>query len=415
MIKGVGIDILSISRIRRMILKWDDKFLERFFTEKEISYIKGKSMSYETIGGIFSGKESVSKVFGTGIRNINLKDIEILHDNLGKPYVNLYKNAKEIAMEKEIENIEITISHERENIVSLAIGYGEKKYKIDKEIQELLPKRNKYSHKGSYGRVGVIAGSKGMTGANYLSTMAALKTGSGLVYSIVPESILDIMSIKLIEAIVIPLKDEEGYFSKDSIDSIKDKLNNFNTIIIGPGIGHKENIKNFVEYIIENFKNPILIDADGLNNISENLEILNKNNNIVITPHPGEFSKLTGNSIEEIENNRIKYAVEFSKKYNIVTVLKGHETIVTDGEEIYINETGNPGMATAGSGDVLSGIIGSFISQGIEIFDAAVLGVYVHGLAGDIAKEILGEYSIIARDILEKIPEAIKLITTVDN
>lgn len=415
MIKGVGIDILSISRIRRMILKWDDKFLERFFTEKEISYIKGKSMSYETIGGIFSGKESVSKVFGTGIRNINLKDIEILHDNLGKPYVNLYKNAKEIAMEKEIENIEITISHERENIVSLAIGYGEKKYRIDKGIQELLPKRNKYSHKGSYGRVGVIAGSKGMTGANYLSTMAALKTGSGLVYSIVPESILDIMSIKLIEAIVIPLKDEEGYFSKDSIDSIKDKLNNFNTIIIGPGIGHKENIKNFVEYIIENFKNPILIDADGLNNISENLEILNKNNNIVITPHPGEFSKLTGNSIEEIENNRIKYAVEFSKKYNIVTVLKGHETIVTDGEEIYINETGNPGMATAGSGDVLSGIIGSFISQGIEIFDAAVLGVYVHGLAGDIAKEILGEYSIIARDILEKIPEAIKLITTVDN
>lgn len=413
MIKGVGIDIVSISRIRRMLLKWDEEFLRRFFTEKEIQYIKGKSMSFETIGGIFGSKEAVSKVFGTGIRNMSLKDIEVLHDNLGKPYINLYGGAKEIAEKKGIDKIEISISHERENIVSFAIGYGKKSIEIDLEIKKLLPKRNEYSHKGSYGKLGIVAGSKGMTGANYLATMSALRTGSGLVYSIVPESILEIMSMKLIEAIVVPLKDNQGYFSEESIDSIKNKINDYNSLVIGPGLGYKENMRGFVEFLIEKFQGPILLDADGLNLVSGNIDILKlRNNKTVLTPHPGEFARLTGRSIQEIENSREKYSVEFSKKHGVITILKGHKTIVTDGEQIYINNTGNAGMATAGSGDILSGIIGSFMSQGIEAFDASTLGVYVHGLAGDICKENLGEYGMIARDIIEEIPKALNLITT---
>lgn len=411
MIIGIGVDIVNISRIKKLVLKYNEKFLNRFFTDVETEYIMKKSMSYETISGIFSAKESISKVLGTGLRNYKLKDIEISHDENGKPIVKLYNNAKEISKNIGIEKIDISISHERDNAISFAIGYGEKRFIVDDSLRKLLPKREVDSHKGTYGRVGIIAGSKGMVGANYLSTMAALKTGSGLVYSIVPESILDIMSIKLIEAIIVPLKDKNGFFYKESMESL-DNINNYNSIVFGPGIGDIDEIKYFLNDIIINYSGKILIDADGLNILSKNKDILfKKNNDIVLTPHPGEFSRLIGKSISEIELHRERYAMEFAKTYNIILVLKGNKTIVTNGKELYINNTGNPGMATAGSGDVLSGTICSLMGQNIDSLNASKLGVFLHGLAGDIAKNKKGEYGIIARDILKNIPEAMKTIS----
>ena len=281
-------------------------------------------------------------------------------------------------------------------------------------IKEMLPKREKDSHKGTYGRVGIISGSKGMTGAPYLTSMACLRTGSGLVYTIVPDSISPILSTKLIEAIVKPVPDKNtGYFTLDSLDYIKNMVRDMDVLAIGPGMGLDEERAEVVKDILLDFNGPIVLDADGINCISKiGLHIFNKRGYpTVITPHPGEFSRLIGKSIKEVQRDRVKYSKYLSEKYNIVTVLKGADTVVSNPKgEVYVNTTGNPGMATAGSGDLLTGIIASFIGQGIDAYKASILGVYCHGLAGDMAKEIRGEYGMIARDILEMIPSSINAI-----
>lgn len=285
-------------------------------------------------------------------------------------------------------------------------------------MKNLLPKRIEDSHKASYGRIGVIAGSTGMTGAAYLVCQSALRTGGGLVYSIVPRSLELIMSIKLTEAIVKVIEDKDrGYFIEESINEILEETHKMDSIALGPGIGVDRGRVNLVREIIRNTEVPLVIDADGLNCISKDIDMLRKKKGpIIITPHPGEMGRLLNLDIKEIEGKRQYYSKYISEKYNIITVLKGHKTIVTSpGGESYINTTGNPGMATAGSGDVLTGIIASLLGQGLGPYDAGKLGVYLHGLAGDIVKDEIGEYGIIARDIIEAIPHGIMKIKSYEN
>lgn len=277
-------------------------------------------------------------------------------------------------------------------------------------MDNLIAKRNHNSHKGTYGRVAIIAGSRGMTGAPFLSSQGALRTGSGLVYTIIPESLETVMSIKLTEAIIRPIKDKDtGHFLKDSIEPIIKEVKEMDCIALGPGIGVDKDRIQLVSEIIRDTKVPMVVDADGINCIAENIEILNQGKGpIIITPHPGEMARLLNKDIQEIEKNRQYYSQYISEKYNIIVVLKGNKTIVTSPEgHTYINKTGNPGMATAGSGDVLTGIIASLLGQRLDPFDAAKLGVYLHGLAGDITRDRLGEYGMIASDIIEAIPYAI--------
>jgi hydroxyethylthiazole kinase-like uncharacterized protein yjeF len=277
-------------------------------------------------------------------------------------------------------------------------------------MKDLLLKRKENSHKGSYGRVAIIAGSRGMTGAPYLASKSALRTGSGLVYNIIPESLESIMCMKLTEAIIKPIIDRgTGHFVIESSNSIIKEIRNMDSIALGPGIGVDDERVELVSKIIKNVNSPIVIDADGINCISSNIEMLNyKKNQMIITPHPGEMARLLNLDIKDIEANRLYYCQYISEKYNIYIVLKGHKTIVTSPQgELYINNTGNPGMATAGSGDVLTGIIVSLLGQNLSPFNAAKLGVYLHGLAGDIARDEKGEYGLIATDILESIPYAI--------
>lgn len=277
-------------------------------------------------------------------------------------------------------------------------------------MDNLIAKRNHNSHKGTYGRVAIIAGSRGMTGALFLSSQGALRTGSGLVYTIIPESLETVMSIKLTEAIIRPIKDKDtGHFLKDSIEPIIKEVKEMDCIALGPGIGVDKDRIQLVSEIIRDTKVPMGVDADGINCIAENIEILNQGKGpIIITPHPGEMARLLNKDIQEIEKNRQYYSQYISEKYNIIVVLKGNKTIVTSPEgQTYINKTGNPGMATAGSGDVLTGIIASLLGQRLDPFDAAKLGVYLHGLAGDITRDRLGEYGMIASDIIEAIPYAI--------
>lgn len=277
-------------------------------------------------------------------------------------------------------------------------------------MDHLIAKRNDNSHKGTYGRVAIIAGSRGMTGAPFLSSQGALRTGSGLVYTIIPESLETVMSIKLTEAIIRPIKDKDtGHFLKDSIEPIIKEIKEMDCIALGPGIGVDKDRIQLVSEIIRDTKVPMVVDADGINCIAENIEMLNQGKDpIIITPHPGEMASLLNKDIQEIEKNRQYYSQYISEKYNIIVVLKGNKTIVTSPEgQTYINKTGNPGMATAGSGDVLTGIIASLLGQRLDPFDAAKLGVYLHGLAGDITRDRLGEYGMIASYIIEAIPYAI--------
>lgn len=282
--------------------------------------------------------------------------------------------------------------------------------KYPKELKGLLGQRELHSHKGSYGRVGIIAGSRGMTGAVYLSCKSALRTGSGLVYAIVPEALEAIVSIKLTEAIIKAINDNnKGHFFKESIKSILEEIKDMDSLALGPGMGLDQDRVQLVSQIIKNSSCPIVIDADGLNCLAQDMDILkDKKAPIIITPHPGEMSRLLNVDIKDIEKKREYYAQNLADKYNIIVLLKGHKTLVASAEdEIYINHSGNPGMATAGSGDVLTGIIASLLGQGLSPFNSAKLGAYVHGLAGDIAKSKIGEYSMIASDILENIPYAI--------
>lgn len=419
MIYGCGTDIVKIDRIRKNL--GSDKFINKIYSINEINYLKERKYNPQSAAGMFSAKEAVSKVLGTGIRGFSFRDIEILKDELGKPVCILHNNARKIASKAGIGNIEISITHESEYAVAVAIGYKTNKFYYEYEDREnyysstkcklLLKDRDKDTHKGTYGKVGIVAGSYGMTGASYLSSMSSLRTGSGLVYTVIPDRLLDIMSIKLTECVLKPVHSEYGYFDDTSIEEVLEAINKCNCIVLGPGIGTHDKTKEFVKEILLNYNNTIILDADGLNCIKDNIDILkNRKSKTIITPHEMEMKRLIEKTALDFEN-RVILAKDFSYNYNIVTVLKGHDTVVADSDKSFsINPTGNPGMATAGSGDVLTGIIASLVGQGLDAFDAARCGVYLHGLAGDIAKKQKGEYGLIASDILENIPYAISYV-----
>ncbi|MCM8759996.1 MAG: NAD(P)H-hydrate dehydratase [Candidatus Omnitrophica bacterium] len=275
-----------------------------------------------------------------------------------------------------------------------------------------LPERKKDSHKGTYGHLFVIGGSPGLTGAVCLTSMAALRTGCGMVTAGVPESLNDVFEIKLTEVMTKPLSETgRRTIGPLAVDQCTEFIEKIDGLVIGPGISTEFGTELFFKNLIPKISKPMVIDADGLKLLARNLDILeNPDKKIILTPHPGEMSYLTGLTIPEIQKNREKVASEFAKKYNVMLVLKGYRTVVADGSNIFINKTGNPGMATAGSGDVLAGIIGSLIVQGFSLWESATMGVYLHGLAGDLAAKKIGEYSLIAGDIIDFLPQAIKKI-----
>lgn len=283
----------------------------------------------------------------------------------------------------------------------------------ESHVSGIIPIRQRESSKGDFGRVLIVSGSTGMTGSGCLCAKAALRAGAGLVYLGVPSSLSGIYGSQLVETIVVPFEDKSrGYLSKECINEFLEKMVKMDAVAIGPGISCREDIVKIMGELLEAADVPLVLDADALNAVSKNVDVLKKSKvPVIITPHPGEMSRLTGASIEDIQKNRIKYAKEFSDKYNVITVLKGARTIIaTPDGKIYINPTGNPGMSTAGTGDVLTGIIAGFLGQGIKPEDAAAAGVFLHGLSGDMAASKKGEYGLIAGDLVEELPCAINTI-----
>ena len=285
-----------------------------------------------------------------------------------------------------------------------------------KKLPKLNP-RKRNSHKGSYGRVLVLAGSPGLTGAAYLCSKAALRSGSGIVTLGVPESLNPIMEAKLTCVMTHPLPETKAStLSNKGKKKIMKLCESHDVVALGPGLSQQPETRELILWLIQNIDRNMVIDADGLNALSDKVNVLHKiKRHAVLTPHPGEMSRLTGlGSAKNVQKERLNTASQFiqsiQKKSNnegkLTLVLKGDKTIVADSRKVYVNRTGNPGMATAGTGDVLTGIIASLIGQGYDVFDASQLGVYIHGLAGDIAAKKKGEHSMIASDIIECLPDA---------
>ena len=286
------------------------------------------------------------------------------------------------------------------------------------DVVTIFPKRVPDGHKGNMGNVAVVAGSVGMTGAAILSTKAAFLSGAGLVKLGIPKSLNEIAEKNLIEIITYPLSQTgEQSVSINAYDEIKKMSKDATALLIGPGMSLNEETKQLIKKIINDFQMPIVIDADGLTTLSEDLSILkNKSTTTkVLTPHIGEMSRLTGLTKEVILSDPITCAKDFATKWKVVVVLKSASTIIADPEgNIWVNSLGNDGMAKAGSGDVLSGLITGFLAQGITGIHAAIIGTWIHSLAGDLASIKKGKNSMLATDILEAIFEAIKATLSQD-
>ncbi|MBN2594231.1 MAG: NAD(P)H-hydrate dehydratase [Sedimentisphaerales bacterium] len=280
------------------------------------------------------------------------------------------------------------------------------------QIIETIPKlkpRAVDGHKGDYGKVCIIAGSIGMSGAAALAGRAALRAGAGLVRVATPKSILPIVASVEPSFTTIPLpEDINGRISAKATHAVLEAAGQNDALAFGPGVGVSGALRSILETLLDQQHLRLVIDADGLNNLAgiKNWPARLKAKPI-LTPHPGEFKRLWSGLVrEELPAERQEQALQLSQRTNAIVVLKGAGTVVTDGEKVYINKTGNPGMATAGSGDVLTGIITALLGQGLSDFDSAVLGVYIHGLAGDIAAEKIGQVSLMTTDIIDSLPDA---------
>ena len=277
-------------------------------------------------------------------------------------------------------------------------------------VNRNLPKRENNSQKGDYGKVLIIGGKTGMTGAPTMAAEAALKMGAGLVTVGVCSSLNPIFETKLTEAMTYPLPEVDGHLSADGAETIKKLIKKCDCVLFGPGAGTSEDIYVILKEIMENCSVPLIIDADGLNVLAKHTELLEKCScSLIFTPHEVEMSRLCSLELSEITENRISVCASYAQENGVTLILKGHHTIVTasDGTQ-YINNTGNPGLATGGSGDVLAGMIAALAARGIKEEIAAAVAVYLHGKSGDLAAEKLGQDSIIATDIIKYLPDAIK-------
>ena len=272
-------------------------------------------------------------------------------------------------------------------------------------VLSLLPDRDPWGHKGTFGKVLLLCGSRGFTGAAYLAAMGALRTGAGLVFLGVPESIYAIEAVKLNEPVVFPLPDREGKLSQEAIPEIMARLPQMDGVLIGCGLGQSEGTLAVVKAVLEYAACPVVVDADGINVLSRHKDILRgRAYPTILTPHDGEFARIGGCLTED----RMASAVALANDLNAIVLLKGHRTCITDGRTGYVNLTGNPGMAVGGSGDVLAGMIVSLVGQGLSPLEAAACGAWLHGAAGDICAGELGQYAMLPSDMLNALPRLLK-------
>lgn len=272
-------------------------------------------------------------------------------------------------------------------------------------VLSLLPDRNPWGHKGNFGKLLLLCGSRGYTGAAFFAAMGALRAGAGLVFLGVPESIYGIEAVKLNEPVIFPLPDAGGRLSADAVPEILTRLPQMDAVLVGPGLGQSEGTLAVVRAVLEKAECPVVVDADGINVLSAHRDLLRgRKSPTILTPHDGEFARLGG----VIGEDRMSAAAALAEELGCVALLKGHETCITDGTDGYLNPTGNPGMAVGGSGDVLAGVITALLGAGLPPLEAAACGAWLHGAAGDRCAAELGQYGMLPTDMLSALPRLMK-------
>ena len=272
-------------------------------------------------------------------------------------------------------------------------------------VLSLLPDRNPWGHKGNFGKLLLLCGSRGYTGAAFFAAMGALRAGAGLVFLGVPESIYGIEAVKLNEPVIFPLPDAGGRLSADAVPEILTRLPQMDAVLVGPGLGQSEGTLAVVRAVLEKAECPVVVDADGINVLSAHRDLLRgRKLPTILTPHDGEFARLGG----VIGEDRMSAAAALAEDLGCVVLLKGHETCITDGTDGFLNPTGNPGMAVGGSGDVLAGVITALLGAGLPPLEAAACGAWLHGAAGDRCAAELGQYGMLPTDMLSALPRLMK-------
>ncbi|MDO5713769.1 MAG: NAD(P)H-hydrate dehydratase [Tissierellia bacterium] len=379
----LGLDICKISKVEIIYNKYQDQFLKRIFTDDEIHYLRKKNFRGKTIAGLFAAKEAMAKAEGNGIGVNSFHDIKIFHTERGKPYGRLQG-----------KTYEISISHDGDYAIALAFLSNDLIDDSNFSHWKKLLQRESRINKYSAGTIFVRSSKRGMLGAGALVSMAALRTGAGMVYLILPQDTIDFMSVKVTEPVLL---------SREK--SFQEGLTKSQVIIIGPGTGTDEREEEFL-YKILNEKKKFVIDADAITILSGKKSYENIPRGAIVTPHEGEFSRLMGKKYENRQEMERDCKI-FAKEYGLTMVLKGPMTYVTDGNREYYNERGNSLLATAGSGDVLSGILGALYCRSEDPFIVAMGGVRLHSL---LAESYFMKYGqgMVAGDLLKELPTTIK-------
>ncbi|HEX6548354.1 MAG TPA: NAD(P)H-hydrate dehydratase [Candidatus Dormibacteraeota bacterium] len=405
--RRIGVDVLGIERMATAVRRSGDGFLHKAFTPAEIEYCAG---SAQRLAGRWAAKEAVIKCFdGTGIC-FPRRRIEILPARSGAPRVRLLGDARGA-------EVQVSITHQSGVAIASAIlempepdattGF------LPAPEAVTLPRRPPEAHKGTFGTVVVLAGSLGLTGAAYLSATAAARSGAGMVRLLVADSIYPILAAKCTEVMATPVPEvAPGTIGHAASDAVMRHLEAGRAVVIGPGLGRDRSTWRLIYDLVGHLQLPAVLDADALNALADNPRLLKKlGEGRVLTPHPGEMSRLLHTDIASVESDRGRTAREAAEEWGAVVVLKGAHTVVAapDGR-VSVDPHQVPALATGGTGDVLSGVIGGLLSQGLDPYQSAVTGVYVHAEAGRRVSERLGDSGLLASDLLIEIPQVMDVL-----
>jgi len=416
----VGVDVAAIPRIADAQKRFGNRFLQKFLTAREIDYCGG---SAERWAGRWAAKEAIGKAMPTGVPRPHMREVEILPSEDGRPHVQVAP-----ATTLTGRDIDVSIAHDGHFAVAVAVIPD---LSLQAPITGLdfpppragegqggglpdgfrLPARPRDGHKGTFGTVVVLAGSQGYTGAAYLTSMGAARSGAGIVRLMVAQSIYPILAEKCTEVVVGPIPEiSPGVVGHAALSAVLRGFTGAAAGVVGPGIGRDTSTRRLIEDLLRKVTIPLVLDADALNLLSEHRSILPKlSPDIVLTPHPAEFGRLANMETSAVQKDRRGIASRFAKTWNKVVVLKGAGTVIAapDGR-ITLNPIATPALASGGTGDVLAGLIGGLMAQKLPAFEAAVTGVHLHSVAGIDLEASMGQAGVLASDLLPQIPRVME-------
>jgi holo-[acyl-carrier-protein] synthase len=401
----VGVDVAAIPRIAEAQKRFGDRFLHKFLSDREIDYCGG---SAERWAGRWAAKEAIGKAMPTGVPRPRMRDVEILPSDDGRPHVRVAP-----ATTLTGRDIDVSIAHDGHFAVAVAVIPEAEAILPPGALPDgfRLPARPRDGHKGTFGTVVVLAGSQGFTGAAYLASMGAARSGAGIVRLLVAQSIYPILAEKCTEVIVGPVPEiSPGVVGHASLSGILRGFAGADAGVIGPGLGRDASTRRLIEDLVPRVAAPLVLDADALNLLSEHRTILPRlSPQIVLTPHPAEFARLSGLETPAVQQDRRGIASRFAKVWNKVVVLKGAGTVIAapDGR-VTLNAIATPALASGGTGDVLAGVIAGLMGQKLPPFEAAVTGVHLHSLAGMDLEASLGQAGVLASDLLPQLPRVME-------